>query len=158
MAHDAVRARGALTRWLWPWLVFVQVFAQDAAVVIPRQIPRRVGITNHAPTPGAWVVHEVKMYFTETWTLLRGWGGCCCFVFFFLQMGIRKTGNYSETQDVVSGLIRSVRYEIRVPDVLKIELCQRAVAKAWKSAVVHGHCTTIWVYPECAPQNCNVDG
>lgn len=104
MAHDAVRARGALTRWLWPWLVFVQVFAQDAAVVIPRQIPRRVGITNHAPTPGAWVVHEVKMYFTETWTLLRGWGGCCCFVFFFFFRWVLEK----------QGIIRRLRMSFRV--------------------------------------------
>lgn len=69
MVHDATGARGALT-WRWPWwpwlLVVLDVVAQDVAVVIPRQIPRRVGITNHAATPGAWVVHEVKMYFTDT--------------------------------------------------------------------------------------------
>ena len=82
MAHDSATARGALTRlWpLWPWLLLVvdvvDVVAQDAAVVIPRQIPRRVGITNHAPTPGAWVVNEIKMYFKETWCeAVEGLGG-----------------------------------------------------------------------------------
>lgn len=91
MAHDAAGARGALTRlWpLWPWLlVFVDVVAQDVApVVIPRQIPRRVGITNHAPTPGAWVVHEVKMYFTETWgESVAGLGHAVIVVFFRLAL------------------------------------------------------------------------
>ncbi|CAJ1349729.1 unnamed protein product [Effrenium voratum] len=34
--------------------------------VIPRQIPRRVGIVNESPTPGPWVVYELKMFFSTT--------------------------------------------------------------------------------------------
>jgi len=53
------------------WLVFCTlvhtVLAQDVVLpVIARQIPRRVGITNHASTPGAWVIYELKMYFADT--------------------------------------------------------------------------------------------
>lgn len=54
--------RGFCWPLLWPLLA-----AQDVVLpVIPRQIPRRVGIINHAPMPGAWVVHELKLYFSET--------------------------------------------------------------------------------------------
>lgn len=54
------------------WLVFCTlvhtVLAQDVVLpVIARQIPRRVGITNHASTPGAWVIYELKMYFAAPW-------------------------------------------------------------------------------------------
>eukprot|EP00913_Durusdinium_trenchii_P034544 g32317.t1 len=49
------------------WWLIPLVAAQDLGLpVIPRQIPRRVGIINESPTPGAWVVNELKLYFTET--------------------------------------------------------------------------------------------
>ena len=54
--------RGFSWPLLWPLLA-----AQDVVLpVVQRQIPRRVGIINAAPTPGAWVVHELKLYFSET--------------------------------------------------------------------------------------------
>ena len=46
--------------------IWIGLVAAQDVVVIPRQIPRRVGIINDAPTPGAWVVHELKLFFSAT--------------------------------------------------------------------------------------------